>query len=153
MRKEALERVEEIANELANEMGYQVYEVKSYMEDGTEFLEVSVDKDYAVTLDEITTFADALSLKLDDVEELDSPYTLDVASPGAERDFPKEDLGKVIGFYMAIKAEEMDEEEVEGTLESFDGKTIELKRFFKGRKKVYKIDYDKVTGCRFVIKA
>lgn len=153
MKKEALEKVEQIADQLAQEMGYQIYEVKAYIEDGTEFLEISVDKDYAITLDEITVFSDALSTKLDEVEELDTPYTLDVASPGAERDFPKEDLGKVIGHYIAIEAEDLAEKEVEGSLESFDGTTLQLKRFFKGRKKIYKIDYSQVTRCRFVIKA
>lgn len=153
MKKEALEKVEQIANQLAQEMGYQIYEVKAYIEDGTEFLEISVDKDYAITLDEITVFSDALSTKLDEVEELDTPYTLDVASPGAERDFPKEDLGKAIGHYIAVQAEGLAEKEVEGSLESFDGTTLELKRFFKGRKKIYKIDYSQVTRCRFVIKA
>ena len=99
MKKTALQKVEEIAKKIADELGYQLYGVRAYMEDGTEFLEVSVDKDYAITLDQITVYSDALSLKLDEVEELDSPYTLDVTSPGAERDFPKEDLEKVIGYY------------------------------------------------------
>lgn len=72
-------------------------------------MEVSVDKDYAITLDQITVYSDALSLKLDEVEELDSPYTLDVTSPGAERDFPKEDLRKVIGYYIGVKADNMKE--------------------------------------------
>lgn len=98
-------------------------------------------------------YSDALSLKLDEVEELDSPYTLDVTSPGAERDFPKEDLGKVIGYYIGVKADNMKEKEVFGTLESYDGTTVELKTFIKGRKKVYKIPYSDIKNCRFVIKA
>ena len=81
MKKTALQKVEEIAKKIADELGYQLYGVRAYMEDGTEFLEVSVDKDYAITLDQITVYSDALSLKLDEVEELDSPYTLDVTSP------------------------------------------------------------------------
>lgn len=153
MRKTALQKVEEIAKKIADELGYQLYGVRAYMEDGTEFLEVSVDKDYAITLDQITVYSDALSLKLDEVEELDSPYTLDVTSPGAERDFPKEDLGKVIGYYIGVKADNMKEKEVFGTLESYDGTTVELKTFIKGRKKVYKIPYSDIKNCRFVIKA
>ena len=78
---------------------------------------------------------------------------MDVTSPGAERDFPKEDLGKVIGYYIGVKADNMKEKEVFGTLESYDGTTVELKTFIKGRKKVYKIPYSDIKNCRFVIKA
>ena len=64
MKKTALQKVEEIAKKIADELGYQLYGVRAYMEDGTEFLEVSVDKDYAITLDQITVYSDALSLCL-----------------------------------------------------------------------------------------
>ena len=56
MKKTALQKVEEIAKKIADELGYQLYGVRAYMEDGTEFLEVSVDKDYAITLDQITVY-------------------------------------------------------------------------------------------------
>lgn len=152
MTETQLKKVEEVASALAKEMGYQLYSVKAYKEDGTEFLEVSVDKDYSISLDQITLYSDALSLKLDEVKELDTPYTLDVASPGAERDFPKEDLAKVKGRYMGITASSQ-KEEVFGTLEEVGQKAIKLKRFFKGRKKIYEIPIADITRCRFVIKA
>lgn len=153
MKEEALKKAREVAQSVADSMGYQLYGVKAYTEDGTEFLEIAVDKDYSISLDDITAYSDALSEKLDGVEELSDPYTLDITSPGAERDFPKEDLSKLIGRYMGIEASSLKEKEVFGTLESFDGTTVELKRFIKGRKKVYKIPYADVIKCRFVIKA
>ena len=51
------------------------------------------------------------------------------------------------------KATKLKEKEVFGTLESYDGTTVELKTFIKGRKKVYKIPYSDIKNCRFVIKA
>lgn len=152
MTETQLRKVEEVASSLAKEMGYQLYGVKAYKENGTEFLEIAVDKDYAISLDEITRYSDALSVKLDDVKELDTPYTLEVASPGAERDFPKEDLPKLKGHYVGILAS-CQKEEVFGTLEEVGEKAIKLKRFFKGRKKIYEIPIGDITRCRLVIKA
>lgn len=154
MDKRALELAERAARETAETMGYQFYSIRAYKENGTTFLEVCVDKDYSVTLEQIEAYSQALGERLDTIEELDEPYTLDVASPGAERDFPKEDLTKVVGRYVEVETNNLPkgEKKAEGTIESFDGKTLVLKRFIKGRKKVYQIPYDDVVKCRFKVR-
>lgn len=148
----ALKKAKEVAQKIADELGYQLYDVKVYSELGTEFLEVSVDKDYSITLDQIEIYSNKLSEALDSIEELSSPYTLDVASPGAEREFPKEDLNKVIGYYVQVITNDVKDNEREGTIESFDGKILTLKRFIKGRKKIYEIPYESIKKCAFKIK-
>lgn len=153
MEEGALKRIETAAKKVAEEMGYELCAVRSYREDGTDFVEVSVDKDYAISLDQIVLFSDALSSALDGLDLPDEPFTLDVASPGAERAFPKEDLTKVVGRYVALQAEGFPEGEVEGILENFDGSTAVLKRYVKGRKKVYRVPVRSVARCRFAIKA
>lgn len=153
MDQTALEACKKAAKSVADELGYELYDVRNYNEDGTEFLEVSVDKDYAITLDQVETYSNALSQALDKLDALIvSPYTLDVASPGAERDFPKEDLPKVIGRYVQVTQDAPKDTIVEGTIESFDGSILLLKRFFKGRKKLYRIPYEKIVKCRFLVK-
>lgn len=152
MDKKAIEKAKEVAQQIADKMGYQLYDVKAYKEDGTEFLEVSVDKDYQITLDQIEAYSNALSEALDSVEELSSAYTLDVASPGAEREFPKEDLPKLVHFYAEFETTDAKNKKVEGNIESFDGSTLVLKRFIKGRKKVYQIPFDSIVKCALKIK-
>lgn len=154
MDKRALEAAERAARQVCEEMGYQFYSIRAYRESGTEFLEVCIDHDYAITLEQIESYSQALGERLDSLSELSEPYTLDVASPGAERDFPKEDLGKVVGRYIEVEATGLakGEKRAEGTIESFDGTTLVLKRFIKGRKKVYEIPFENITSCRFAIR-
>lgn len=154
MDQKTLDKVTAIAAQVAQEMGFQLYSVKQYHENTTLFLEVCVDKDYSITLDQIEAYSDNLGTRLDQVEELSEPYTLDVASPGAERDFPKEDLPKLIGRYMSIEADNLKkgEKSCEGTLISIENDTILLRRFIKGRKKEYQIPLTDVKKCRLLVK-
>ncbi len=152
MKEEALSKAKAAARKVADSLGYQLYGVRAYTEGGTEFLEVLVDKDYQIDIDEIETYSNALSAMLDEIPELDSPYTLDVASPGLEREFPKSDLDKVVGRYIQVTAQLEKDQKVEGTVDSFDGLTLVLKTFIKGRKKIYRIPVDKIVKCRFLAK-
>lgn len=154
MDKKTLEKIEAIAREVCAEQGCEFYSIRDYREDGTLFLEICVDKDYSITLEQIEAYSAVLGDKLDTLDELNEPYTLDVCSPGAEREFPKEDLAKLVGRYMAVQAKNLKkgEKEAEGTLISFDGKTLLLRRFIKGRKKEYTIPLEDVEKCRLLVK-
>lgn len=154
MDKRALEAAEAAARQVCEEMGYQFYSIRAYRESGTEFLEICIDRDYAITLEQIESYSQALGERLDGLAELADPYTLEVASPGAEREFPREDLGKVIGRYIEVEAADLPkgERKAEGTIESFDGQTLVLKRFIKGRKKVYEIPFSSIISCRFAVR-
>lgn len=153
MDAKAIEAARKAAQDTADRLGYQLYGVKLYREGSTQFLEVMVDKDYQVTLDQIEAYSNALSDALDAVVELDEPYTLDVSSPGLEREFPKGDLAKVTGRYVEVDTAGENEGKSRGEIASFDGKTLVLKSFIKGRRKMTEIDLADIVSCRFAIKS
>ncbi len=152
MEKTALSAAEKAARKTAEEMGYQFYSIRAYREGQTEFLEVCIDKDYRIGLDDVEAYSQKLGEELDKLPELSTPYTLDVASPGAEREFPKEDIPKVLDRYIEVESTALPQgEKAEGTIESFDGQTLVLKRFIKGRRKMYRLPYESILHCRFKV--
>lgn len=154
MREIALQKAGETARKTAEEMGLEFVSARNYRdEDGTDFLEITVDHDYSITIDEIESYSQVLGERLDLIEELDQSYMLDVCSPGAERDVPVEDLPKLIGRYLEVVAANLKKgDRAEGTIESVEDGILTLKRFIKGQKKVYRIPLEDIKSCRLTVR-
>ena len=85
-----------------DELGYELYSLKSFNDRNGQILEVVVDREESIDLDDIVKVSDNISLLLDELITDDSPYTLDVSSLGAEKPIALEKLDKYQGKYVNV---------------------------------------------------
>lgn len=101
------------------DLGYDEVSVSLVRENGVMYLRVLIDKDDAISLDDIIKVNDLISPLLDEADLIKSEYYLDVSSYGAEKPIKVERLEKYIGKYINIHLTNpyKGENYLEGTLE------------------------------------
>lgn len=80
----------EISDKLAEEMNFSVVDAEYKKEGGTQILRVYIDKDGGVDLDDCEKFSRALEEILDEKDPIKEAYSLEVSSPGLDRQLKKE---------------------------------------------------------------
>ena len=84
--------------------GLEVVEVILQREAGRRILRVTVDRDGGVDLDTISELAEKVSRRLDLEGFAPGPYSLEVTSPGIERQLKRpEHFGRAIGKQVRVK--------------------------------------------------
>ena len=79
-------RVTPIAQKIADELGYMVWDV-DYVKEGTEwFLRIDIDKDGGVNIEDCEKYSRAIDPVLDEENPIEDSYTLQISSPGVERE-------------------------------------------------------------------
>lgn len=80
----------EIGSSVAEDLGVYIVDVSYKKSDGTNVLCYFIDKENGVGIDECEAFSRAVELKLDECDPIESEYSLEVSSPGADRQLKKE---------------------------------------------------------------
>lgn len=75
----------QLAEPIAAESGFYIYDIEYIKEGGLWFLRVYIDKDDGITMDECEAFSRTLSDTLDEANPISGNYYLEVSSPGIER--------------------------------------------------------------------
>lgn len=102
---EVLNKVREVVEPILREKNLELFDLELTEEPAGWFLRVFIDAEGAVDLDTCAEVSEILSRKLDTVEGLPDPYTLEVSSPGIERPLRKRsDYEKVLGQKIYVKA-------------------------------------------------
>ena len=79
-------QVTPLAQRVALELGYSVWDV-DYVKEGTEwFLRIDIDKDGGVDIEDCEKFSRAIDPLLDEENPIEDQYTLQISSPGIERE-------------------------------------------------------------------
>jgi ribosome maturation factor RimP len=74
-----------IADRVALELGYFVWDI-DYVKEGTEwFLRIDMDKDGGVDIEDCEKFSRAIDPLLDEADPISEAYVLEVSTPGIER--------------------------------------------------------------------
>ena len=82
--------VREIAEPLAEELGYVLWDVE-YVKVGADmYLRLTIDSEEGITIDDCERMHRAIDPLLDEADPIEDAYHLEVSSPGIERDL-KED--------------------------------------------------------------
>lgn len=146
---ELLEEIEKAAKESAEKLGLSFY--KAYFENQKDgkHLFIVVDRKGGMDLNAIEAFTNEVDPKLDAIPGLDFPYYLECQSRGAEHEIGKDEIASYVGEYMEVS---YDGKKVLGTLEKFEGGTLFLKYFLKGRPKKAEIPLEKVTCAELRVK-
>ena len=78
--------LEEIATPICEECGVYVYECEYKKEGGDYYLRLFIDKDGGVDIEDCEKFSRAIDPMLDEENPIEEQYTLQVSSPGIERE-------------------------------------------------------------------
>lgn len=85
-----VERVEEIIKPIADEMGYDLWDVRFAKEGADWYLRIFIDKDGGVDINDCVDYTHAITKPLDDADPISQSYMLEVSSPGVERELVKD---------------------------------------------------------------
>ena len=85
------DRVREIIQPTADELGYYLWDVE-YVKEGADFiLRVTIDSDEGITIDDCEAMSRAIDPILDLHDPIPDQYLLEVSSPGIERELTRDD--------------------------------------------------------------
>ena len=80
------EVVTSLAQPLADELGYVLWDVEYVREGADYYLRITIDSDEGITIDDCERFSRAIDPVLDEADPITDSYHLEVSSPGIERE-------------------------------------------------------------------
>lgn len=90
MKQNISEQVKAIALPIAKKLGYEIWDVE-YGKVGADYhLCITIDKEDGITIDDCEKFHREIDAELDRVDPIENSYTLEVSSPGLERELKTE---------------------------------------------------------------
>ena len=122
-----VKRVEEIITPYAKELGLEIWDIRFAKEGSDWYLRIFIDKDGGISIDDCVDLTHAVSAPLDEEDPIPQAYTLEVSSPGVERELTrKEHFEKYIGsaiFLRTIRAID-GVRDFKGTLSAYENNQI-----------------------------
>lgn len=68
-----------------NELGYEIYDIE-YLKEGTNwYLRIYIDNEKGISIEDCEIVSRAIDDKIDELNPIKTPYSLEVSSPGVER--------------------------------------------------------------------
>lgn len=120
----------ELAEPIAKELGLEIWDVR-FLKEGTDWiLRIFIDKEEGIDIEDCVNMTHAIDKPLDDLDPIDQSYSLEVSSPGVERDLTRpEHFEKYKGANIKVKLiRPVDgQREFNGVLEDSDGKLFVLR--------------------------
>jgi ribosome maturation factor RimP len=99
-----LEEITPLIEEKLKFMRMELYDIKHISAGRHSVLRVFIDKDGGVSIDDCENASHQLSMLLDVENFSDTPYTLEVSSPGIDRTLARQrDFVKVIGQFVRLE--------------------------------------------------
>ena len=127
--KKVTQIVSELAAPIAAQQGCELWDVEYVREAGTWYLRVYLDKESGVDILDCEAVSRALSDVLDEVDPIESSYTLEVCSAGLERPLKREsDFVRFMGSDVTLKTFKPRDgrKEFAGILRGYDDGAVEI---------------------------
>lgn len=118
-----------IAQRVAEELGYLVWDV-DYVKEGTEwFLRIDIDKEGGVGIEDCERYSRTIDPILDEENPIEDQYTLQISSPGIEREIKNDfhlehSLGETVQVRLYAPLNGF--KEYVGELKAYDSESITL---------------------------
>ena len=122
-----------------SELGYELVELTSRKEKGDLIVSIVVDRVEPIDMNAISELSQAVSSYMDEIDQSEERYFLDVSSLGAEKPLKVNELDKYVGRYINVHVHNALEGNniFEGTLEEANSESITVSyRIKTGVKKV-----------------
>lgn len=130
MSQKVVEKVEALASKIANDLGYEIWDVR-YLKEGKDWiLRIYIDSAKGITIEDCEKMSRAIDSPLDKLDPIKNPYCLEVSSPGLERELVKNEhfqksLGQKVKIRL-IRPLENKEKDFSGKLLSFKDNNVEI---------------------------
>lgn len=137
-KSEIIEAVSALAEPVCAENGCTLWDVEYVREGGEWFLRLYIDKDEGVGIDDCEAVSRAMDPLLDQADPIDTSYTFEVSSAGAERVLKRPgDFQQFLGSYVCVKLYQAQDgrKEIYGDLEAYDDGDVTVggKKYPKGQ--------------------
>ena len=114
-------RVTEIITPYAHQLGLEIWDVR-FAKEGTDwYLRIFIDKDGGISIDDCVDLTHAITKPLDEADPISQSYTLEVSSPGVERELTINNVRDFAGRLKAYSDGEI-------TLELKDGEELKVNK-------------------------
>ena len=88
--KNVVSTVRALAEPLAEELGYFIWDIEYVKEGARKILRFTIDNEEGITIDDCEKFHRAIDPVLDEVDPIEDAYYREVSSPGIERELKNE---------------------------------------------------------------
>lgn len=149
-----LEKIKPLLETKLSDMGYDLYSILFNVVKGEKHLSIVVDKVEPIDMNEIVKVSEALSAYLDEIDDSDDPYMLEVSSLGAEKPLKVEALSNYIDRYVEVRMiNPINGENIyEGFIRKVNEESIDLEIRIKSRIKEINIAKSNISKIRLAIK-
>ncbi len=146
--------VKEKIKDLLSKNGYSLETFNFKKKNGVDTLEIVIDRDQAISMEDIVNVSNIISEFLDLNEFTDNPYNLDVSSLGAEKPIKLENIDKALNKYIYVHLTNPIDglNSYEGDVSEVNEDTITLKIKNKTRYKEININKNNIDKCHYAIK-
>ena len=128
--KNTVQRVEEIVKPFAENLSLELWDI-TFTKEGTDwYLRIFIDKEGGVSLDDCVALTRAVTKPLDEADPISQSYTLEVSSPGVERELKKDrHFEKYVGSAVMLRTIRPIDgvRDFNGTLLSYEDGTVTVK--------------------------
>ena len=149
-----LEKVKPLLESKLNELGYELYSLNFKVNKCEKTLDVVVDKVEPIDMNEIVKVSEEVSAYLDEIDDGNDPYMLEVSSLGAEKPLKVEALNNYIDRYVEVRLINpiQGENIYLGYIRSVTDDSINLEIRIKSRIKEINITKSNISKIRLAIK-
>lgn len=149
-----LTKLQQLIEEKLSEIGYELISIKQHVQDKEKFLSIIVDRVEEIDMDAIVEVSNVLNAYIDEIDPINTNYTLDICSLGAEKPLNIDQLDKYVSRYIRLHLINPVEGEniYEGTLESLTEEEIKISYKVKTRTKTVDITKANISKIRLAIK-
>ena len=149
-----LERIKPLLEAKLNELGYDLYSISFAKKEGKFTLSIVVDKVEPISLNDIVGVSNVISPYLDEIDDSNDPYILDISSLGAEKPLKVEELDKYVSRYVEVRLINpiLGENIYLGTIKEVREEDITLEYRIKSRTKEINITKSNISKIRLAIK-
>lgn len=129
-RSSVAEIVYDLVKPFADELGLEIWDIKFLKEGPNHILRIFIDKPDGITLDDCETMSRAIDEPLDEADPIPVSYSLEVCSPGIDRELTKDEhLEKFKGYDVKVRLvrpNDSGEKVLEGILADFDKEFLKI---------------------------
>ena len=138
----------------SQELGYELVELSSRKEQGDLIISLVVDRVEPIDMNAISEFSESMSNYLDEIDQSNERYFLDISSLGAEKPLKVSELSKYVGRYVNVHlVNAQDGNNIfEGILDEVNNDEITISYRIKTRVKKLVILQSNIYKIRLAIK-
>ncbi len=122
--------VSELVRPIIESLGLELWDVRYLKEGAVRVLRIYIDSEAGVTIEDCENVTRAVDAPLDELDPIEESYTLEVSSPGIERELVRDEhFGRFLGAPVMIRLIRPDasgQRDLKGTLTGYDKESVAI---------------------------